>query len=122
MILLDTLAFLWIEQRKPRAKPLLRDDRRLFISPAMLLELRVLDEVGRFRTPPHVMHALLRDERWVLDELPSGAWFLEAANVSWTRDPFDRLLAAHAQVRGWRLATADRNLLEHLGPGGSFEL
>lgn len=122
MILLDTVAFLWIEQRKPRAAPLLRGDRRLFISPAMLFELQVLHEAGRFRTPPHVMQAILHDERWTLDEPPSGTWFLEAAGIGWTRDPFDRLLAAHATLRGWRLATADVTCLEHLGPRHSLEL
>jgi len=34
--------------------------------------------------------------------------------LSWTRDPFDRLLVAHARLRGWRLATADTTLLAHL--------
>jgi PIN domain nuclease of toxin-antitoxin system len=122
VILLDTQAFLWIEQRKPRARPLLRSDRRLYISPAMLLELQVLHEAGRFLTPPDVLQAIAHDDRWVLDEPPSAAWFLQVVKIGWTRDPFDRLLAAHAQVRGWRLATADRNSLEHLGAGGAFEL
>jgi PIN domain nuclease of toxin-antitoxin system len=36
--------------------------------------------------------------------------------LSWTRDPFDRLLAAHARLRGWKLATADTLLLERLAP------
>ena len=121
VILLDTQAFLWIEQRRPRARALLRIDR-LFISPAMLLELQVLHEAGRFRLPSGALASIAHDERWVLDEPPSAAWFLQAANISWTRDPFDRLLAAHAQLRGWRLATADENSLQHLGAGGSLEL
>jgi len=28
----------------------------------------------------------------------------------------------HAALRGWRLATGDGDLLDRLGPGGSFEL
>jgi PIN domain nuclease of toxin-antitoxin system len=35
--------------------------------------------------------------------------------VGWTRDPFDRLLVAHAFYRGWRLATGDHDLIERLG-------
>ena len=31
-----------------------------------------------------------------------------------TRDPFERLLVAHARLRGWRLATSDGPLLAHL--------
>ncbi len=122
MILLDTQAFILLEQGRPRVHPLLRGDKRLFISPAMLFELQVLNEVGRFKWPAGFVESIAHDERWVLDEPPAGAWFLRAAAITWTRDPFDRLLAAHAQLRGWRLATADRNSLEHLGPQSSFEI
>jgi PIN domain nuclease of toxin-antitoxin system len=34
----------------------------------------------------------------------------------WTRDPFDRLLVAHARIRGWKLATGDAALLDELRP------
>jgi PIN domain nuclease of toxin-antitoxin system len=39
-----------------------------------------------------------------------------------TRDPFDRLLVAHARLRGWRLATADNQLVKRLGPSERVEL
>jgi PIN domain nuclease of toxin-antitoxin system len=58
----------------------------------------------------------------MLDDPPATAWFETAGHLSWTRDPFDRLLAAHAQFRGWKLATGDTRLLEQLGPRYSFEL
>jgi PIN domain nuclease of toxin-antitoxin system len=41
-------------------------------------------------------------------------WFTKALELGWTRDPFDRLLVAHARLRGWRLATGDARLLEQL--------
>jgi PIN domain nuclease of toxin-antitoxin system len=53
----------------------------------------------------------------VLDDPPAAAWFDRALELAWTRDPFDRLLVAHAQLRGWRLATADSDLIDRLGPG-----
>jgi PIN domain nuclease of toxin-antitoxin system len=37
-----------------------------------------------------------------------------AVDLSWTRDPFDRLIVAHARLRGWRLATGDRMILAEL--------
>lgn len=37
-----------------------------------------------------------------------------ATDLSWTRDPFDRLIAAHAIVLDAPLLTADRTILEHL--------
>lgn len=37
-----------------------------------------------------------------------------AVGVTWTRDPFDRLLSAHAIVADVPLITADRTILDHL--------
>lgn len=122
VILLDTHALMWMEQRRPRTRRLLRGGRRVFISPASLLELQFLQEAGKVRLPFGALESIADDDRWVLDEPPPAAWFLRAVDLTWTRDPFDRLLAAHAQLRGWRLATADGALLERLGGGGSVEL
>ena len=40
--------------------------------------------------------------------------FDAAVDLNWTRDPFDRLIVAHARLRGWRLATGDRVILAEL--------
>ncbi len=37
-----------------------------------------------------------------------------AADLSWTRDPFDRLISAHAIVANAPLVTADETIREHL--------
>jgi PIN domain nuclease of toxin-antitoxin system len=37
-----------------------------------------------------------------------------AMGLSWTRDPFDRMIAAQAIVADAPLITADRTILEHL--------
>jgi PIN domain nuclease of toxin-antitoxin system len=50
----------------------------------------------------------------VLDDPPATPWFEAALDLGWTRDPFDRLLVAHARLRRWRLATADDRLLSRL--------
>ena len=39
-----------------------------------------------------------------------------ASSISWTRDPFDRLIAAHASLEAAILLTADETILEAL-PG-----
>ena len=122
MILLDTNALIWFERGHPRSRALARAAGRLAISPASLLELQFLEEVGRIRLRRGTLRAIADDDRWILDEPPSAAWFLEAATLGWTRDPFDRLLVAHAQVRGWRLATADAALLTRLAPAATLEL
>jgi len=37
-----------------------------------------------------------------------------AVDLTWTRDPFDRLIDAHAIAASVPLLTADRAILEHL--------
>jgi len=91
----------------------------LRVSPVSILELRLLAEVGRIRL---AIRDVLADDRWRVDEPPSADWFISAVEESWTRDPFDRLLVAHARLRGWRLATADAEILTHLRPSERFEL
>ncbi len=115
MILLDTNALIWLDTGHKRGKPLLARHHRLYISPASLLELQFLREAGRLQLTDDSVSALAEDDRWMLDDPPAAAWFETAAHLSWTRDPFDRLLAAHAQVRGWKLATGDGALFEQLG-------
>lgn len=116
VILLDTHAAIWLLQGQRRARPLERLPR-LYLSPATVLELQFLEEVGRVRFAGQASPATLAaDERWRLDDPPSSRWFAAACDVGWTRDPFDRLLAAHARLRGWKLATADVVLLERMPP------
>lgn len=114
MILLDTNALIWLEQGHRRARALVGQGKRLYISPASLLELQFLTEAGRIRLRSSGVADLAHHHLWLLDDPPAAAWFDEALDLSWTRDPFDRLLVAHARLRGWRLATADTALLEHL--------
>jgi PIN domain nuclease of toxin-antitoxin system len=122
VILLDTNALIWVEAGHPRVRGLVSRSPRLFVSPATLLELQFLRESGRIRLKDGTMQWVMADDRWAIDEPPAASWFLRAVEVGWTRDPFDRLLAAHAQLRRWRLATAVANMVAHLGAGGSIEL
>jgi PIN domain nuclease of toxin-antitoxin system len=122
VILLDTHALIWLDQGRAGVDTLLRRSPRVYISPATLLELQFLDEVGRLRLPKGDAQALAVDDRWTLDDPPAASWFAAALDLSWTRDPFDRLIAAHARLRGWRLATADETLLKGLGPRHTIEL
>ncbi|MBI2375031.1 MAG: PIN domain-containing protein [Deltaproteobacteria bacterium] len=123
MILLDTNALLWLETGHARSRPLTTQSSRLFVSPASLLELQFLLELGRIRLrKASFVRELAEDERWSVDEPPPRAWFEEALSHAWTRDPFDRLIVAHALVRGWKLATADTTILEHIDRRQAFEL
>lgn len=123
VILLDTNALIWAHKNHRRTRPLLATALRLYASPASLLEIQVLVEGGRVHlragsTPAAVVH----DDRWLFDDPPSAEWFERAIGESWTRDPFDRLLVAHARLRGWRFATGDGGVLERLSAAERFEL
>lgn len=123
MILLDTNAIIWVEAGHRRARGLLESGKRIYISPASILELQILLELGRIRLrAKSFVRDITDDDRWALDEPPSIAWFEEARSLSWTRDPHDRLIVAHARLRGWRLATADQEILEALDPDEVVEL
>jgi PIN domain nuclease of toxin-antitoxin system len=121
VILLDTNALIWVEQAHARVRRLVRDGHRLYISPATLLELQFLHEAGKIRLRATVQ-SILDDDRWIVDEPPATSWFVQALNLTWTRDPFDRLLVAHARLRGWRLATSDGDILERLGASACIQL
>jgi PIN domain nuclease of toxin-antitoxin system len=110
VILLDTNALIWVHTGHPRGRPLLRASS-LYISPVSLLELAFLEESKRVRLAPGARDSLNRDPRWTLDNPMSTDLFDAALDLSWTRDPFDRLIVAHARMRGWRLATGDRTIL-----------
>lgn len=123
MILLDTNALLWLQQRHRRSRPLARWRGNVDISPANLLEIQFLLEARRIRFRPGFSIAdLVGDRRWILDDPPAAAWFDVARELSWTPDPFDRLLAAHSQYRGWKLTTGDGLVLEILGAEAVVEL
>jgi PIN domain nuclease of toxin-antitoxin system len=114
VILLDTNALIWLEQGRPRARRLADGSKRLHVSPANLLELQFLLEAGRLRLGGLSVSDLAQRGPWLLDDPPAAAWFDTALTLGWTRDPFDRLLVAHARLRGWRLATGDTALSERL--------
>jgi PIN domain nuclease of toxin-antitoxin system len=116
VILLDTHAVIWLEQRHRRTAAFARRATELYVSPASVLELQFLAEAGRIRLRASTARTLLDEGPWPLDDPPAAAWFGRACEVGWTRDPFDRLLVAHAGLRGWRLATADQRMLANL-PG-----
>ena len=115
-ILLDTHFVLWIVLRSKRL-----DDHRWIeryrpwgVSPVSLLEIQFLSEVDRIEVRnPDFTDALLDDARFVVDEAPLLSLIRQAIDITWTRDPFDRLLAAHSQARRVPLATLDRGLREH---------
>lgn len=115
LIHLDTHVVCWLYAgRVELLSPVARDaiDREaLAVSPMVGLELQYLREIGRItRGPGHILGVLLRDLGLTVSDLPFAAVAARAQAFAWTRDPFDRLIAAEASVARARLLTRDDHL------------
>jgi PIN domain nuclease of toxin-antitoxin system len=85
------------------------------ISPIVELELTYLFEIGRVSEPASAPLSALRRMLGLQIADVSLAELVQAAtNLTWTRDPFDRLIAAHAIVANAPLVTADETIRENL--------
>lgn len=82
------------------------------ISPAVILELEFLAEIGRIKiTPDQVLANARQTGDLAVSETPFMDIVQVARTLSWTRDPMDRLIVAHAIGDGARLLTADGRIL-----------
>ncbi len=80
----------------------------LRISPMVVLEAEYLREIGRLTVRGEEIADGLAAERGVQrDASPFGAIVRRALDLSWTRDPFDRLIVANALAAGGVLVTKD---------------
>ena len=74
-----------------------------------------MHEIGRARDPVPMMLAALRQSIGLEVADVSVAELADTAiGLTWTRDPFDRLIAAQAIVADAPLITADRTILANL--------
>jgi PIN domain nuclease of toxin-antitoxin system len=93
----------------------LLDAGQPFVSPIVELELTYLHEVGRVSEPASAPLGTLRSRIGLqIADVALTAVTQAATDLSWTRDPFDRMIAAHAIVANAPLITADRMILDHL--------
>jgi PIN domain nuclease of toxin-antitoxin system len=68
------------------------------ISPIVVLELELLNEIGRLKASvDHVLDLLRQLGVSVLEQsFPQACW--ASRSLTWTRDPFDRLIVGHAMA------------------------
>jgi PIN domain nuclease of toxin-antitoxin system len=89
----------------------------LLISPLVRLEMGFLREVGKLKAEPdQILGSLTSDYGAVLTDDSLEALVPLAMPLSWTRDPFDRLLVATALLHQAPLVTRDARIHEHF-PG-----
>lgn len=118
MMFLDTHVVVWLyagEVSRFPSKARNRIDREvLFISPMVQLEIQFLNELGRLIDSPSLM---LKELEKSLGLTLSADSFenvvLAAMRQTWTRDPFDRLIVAQAQLQSAPLLTKDEAIRKH---------
>ncbi len=115
---LDTHAavFLWSGEAQAfgKASRELLENSVLLVSPFVRLELAFLREVGRLVVPPdEILGGLVADCGVALSDDPLPAILEHAVRLSWTRDPFDRLLVATAALHQAPFISRDRRIQEH---------
>jgi PIN domain nuclease of toxin-antitoxin system len=119
VIYLDTHVVAWLHgigpsSLSPRATEVIEAAEQLRCSPMVRLELQYLMEVGRTTAPAvEVLDALNAATGLVLCDAPFPAVVREAEAYRWTRDPFDRLIAAQAALFDAPLVTKDELLQRH---------
>jgi PIN domain nuclease of toxin-antitoxin system len=103
------------DRRIPGAVRELIESEEPFVSPIVELELTYLHEVGRVTEPAAApLGALRRTIGLQIADVSTAALVQAATELTWTRDPFDRLIAAQAVVADAPLITADRTILANL--------
>lgn len=118
LVYLDTNAVLFLyaglaERISPAAKQAI-DAGSLRISPMVLLEIQYLREVGKFKhRPDDVIAQLGKQIGLAVCKAAFAEVTLTATRMEWTRDPFDRMITAHASCQQAPLVSADQNIRTH---------
>ena len=89
----------------------------LLVSPMVSLELDFLKEIGRLRAGGLTILEHLRTRIGLeLCDLGFAKVVAAASRVTWTRDPFDRVIVGQAAAGGRSLLTKDRSIRRRFRP------
>lgn len=118
MIYLDTHVVVWLyvsaaEKLSPLAIQLI-ETNDVIISPMTQLELTYLNEAKRIHaTADVIIHELQSKIGLLISDLSFEKISHKANKLSWTKDPFDRLIVANAICNSSKLLTKDRTIRKH---------
>ena len=118
MTYLDTHVAVWLYEGdrtklSKRAAEQIEADL-LLISPAVLLEIEYLRERKKLTVGGRtIIGALTREIGLSVCDLAFTTIAENALDLNWTRDAFDRLIVAHANVNDAPLITKDRQIRHH---------
>jgi len=118
VIYLDTHVVLWLYEgltgRLSRTARKLIEANDLVISPMVRLELEYLHEINRCSVKSHLIVGELQSQIGLaVCDLEFDLIVRKAAEIAWTRDPFDRVIVANAVCRGSQLLTKDASIRRH---------
>jgi PIN domain nuclease of toxin-antitoxin system len=115
---LDTHVIIWLYEG--RVERLGKEARRAIessnpvASPAAVLELEFLHEIGRLKpSATKVMTALAAEIGLQICDMTFRTVVDRALHETWGRDPFDRLIVANAKAASAPLATKDERILQN---------
>ena len=118
MIYLDTHMVVWlyageINRISNFAKNLIKEND-ILISPMVVLELKYLHEIDRISVDAEKMITDLAN-RIGLEVCRKDFYTIVTAalHITWTRDPFDRIITGNAEVDDNMLVTKDQILLDN---------
>ena len=91
------------------------EESEVLISPMVLLELEYLYETKKIVQPPQALLNQLESQIGMrLCNHPFPSIVQTALLETWTRDPFDRVIVAHAKSNGYApLITSDSEIRRH---------
>lgn len=115
MTFLDTHAVVFLFERRLSAFGAASRHRveqdTLACSPMVRLELTLLREIGRLTVDAHdILDGLAVDVGLTVVSDSMDPVALRACALSWTRDPFDRVIVAQAALWNAPLVTRDRTI------------
>ena len=118
LIYLDTHVVVWLYAGlttlfSQRVRELINRSE-IYISPIVRLELQYLYEINRISEEPDTIVTDLANRIALqVDQESFDTIISKALAISWTRDPFDRIIAAQAGLNSHILVTKDRTFLKN---------
>lgn len=118
MIYLDTHVVVWLyagltEKLSDLAQELI-NDQEIYISVIVRLELQYLYEIQRITDKSDLIISDLSHRIGLkLCNLNFNLIISQAFKITWTRDPFDRIITANASLNNKILITKDQNILNN---------
>ena len=118
MIFLDTHAVIWLyagqlDLFNPKVLKLINAEP-VCISHIVKLEIQYLYEIKRVKYEPgHIIDTLIDEIGLMYSDNNFESIVRQAIHLSFTRDPFDRIIVSDASINNSKLISKDRNIKKH---------